>query len=193
MEELKKVIFLDEEFREVDSIQEVQNYNAGIDTLYYESESEGGCAITGISRRYIVVPESYEYNEFIDEVEVVKFYENMFIDRLSRECSEMIEEGFEYNGEHFSYDMKDQSNFNEQLMLLTLDEDDEEVEWKTRDNGYKTFSRDEFIAICKQGKKRKTYLKKGLDIMRNNINQMTKVEDLFKVQDFKTELDKIKQ
>ncbi|MEK1828987.1 hypothetical protein AAAC51_07510 [Priestia megaterium] len=169
MEENKKIILLDEDFKEIDSKQGVISYSAEFYDVSYESILEGKGAYHGIKGYYVVVPESFDYNEYIKESDVVSFYRDMFMDKLSEECSNIIEAGFEYKGNQFSYDMQSQSNFNEQLLLLTIDDDEDDIEWKVKGKGFKTFDRDTFIQICKEGKKHKNFYRKKLNEMKTKV------------------------
>lgn len=83
------------------------------------------------------------------------------IAELSDECNRRIEGTFEHNGDVFQFNMKDQSNFNQQLSILILDPTIQNVLWKTENNGVKNFTREEFISACKAGELHK----------RNNIGR----------------------
>jgi len=77
------------------------------------------------------------------------------VEEISNQCNEAIENGFEYEGDLFQFNMKDQSNFNQQLSLLLLDPSITGVQWKTENNGIKLFSKEKFILVCKQGENHK--------------------------------------
>lgn len=77
------------------------------------------------------------------------------INELSDQCNAAIENGYDYNGDFFQFNMKDQSNFNQQLSLLLLDPTITEVLWKTENNGVKMFTREVFIQACKYGETHK--------------------------------------
>lgn len=83
------------------------------------------------------------------------------IDELNDSCNKAINEGFSFNGSFFQFNPNDQSNFNQQLAFLLMDQDIQTVTWKTENKGIQNFTRDEFIEACKAGEAHK----------RNNIGK----------------------
>lgn len=91
--------------------------------------------------------EQWVEGDSIDDI--LPHYINEQISFLNSECQRNIYKGFEFNGDYFQFNEIDQSNFNQQLTLLLIDEDTDSIVWKTENNGVKVFSREEFIAIVK--------------------------------------------
>lgn len=78
------------------------------------------------------------------------------INQYDYECTKFIEKGFLHNGDFFSFSLeKDQANFQQQLSICLAFPNAEGIEWKTENNGVKTYSKDEFFAICKAGETHK--------------------------------------
>lgn len=73
------------------------------------------------------------------------------IEELNAVCNMMILSGFSHNGDDFQFTETDQSNFNQQLSLLLLDDTLDVIVWKTENNGIKQFNREQFIDTCKAG------------------------------------------
>ncbi|NER40288.1 hypothetical protein G3M54_01245 [Bacillus megaterium NBRC 15308 = ATCC 14581] len=84
------------------------------------------------------------------------------IEELSSQCREAITQGFEYNGDYFTYSIEDQQNFNQQLALLAVSAPLDGIEQKTENNGVKVYDMYAYIDICKAGathKEKKRYFK----------------------------------
>lgn len=89
--------------------------------------------------------------------------EQVFIDKareekvleLNERCQEVIMNGFYHEGDFFQFNDKDQTNFNQQLSILLLDESVNQIVWKTENNGIKVFTREQFIETCKAGERHK--------------------------------------
>lgn len=73
------------------------------------------------------------------------------IEELNSICNMMILSGYSHDGDDFQFTETDQSNFNQQLSLLLLDDTLDSIIWKTENNGIKQFTREQFIATCKAG------------------------------------------
>ncbi|NGY84892.1 hypothetical protein F6Y03_31035 [Bacillus megaterium] len=86
------------------------------------------------------------------------------IEELSSQCREAITQGFEYNGDYFTYSIEDQQNFNQQLALLAVSAPLDGIEQKTENNGVKVYDMYAYIDICKAGA---THKEKKRDILRN--------------------------
>lgn len=93
--------------------------------------------------------ESLTFNEILEPKRLLK------VNELSYQCNEFIENGYMYNGDFFQFNMKDQSNFNQQLSLLLLDVSIVEIVWKTENNGVKVLTREDFIQTCMSGESHK--------------------------------------
>jgi hypothetical protein len=98
------------------------------------------------------------------------------VEQLNNDCQVAIHKGFEYNGDFFQFNDKDQANFNQQLSLLLLDSTITEVQWKTENNGVKIFPKEVFIQACKAGEVHK----------RNNIGRYWQLKNHVLTYDFTT-------
>ena len=115
----------------------------------------------------------------------------MTITRYNTECNQLIESGFEYNGDEFAFSLeKDQANFAQQMMVLITQPATDSVQWMTENNGVKEFTRDEFFAICQAGEawkrsnigsywKLKEYISNVADM--NTLSSMGSFEDAIKL------------
>jgi len=74
------------------------------------------------------------------------------IERYSLECDASIGDSFFYNGDEFPFKkLEDQQLFSMQLSFCLAFPEEEPIAWKTRNNGVKEFTREEFFNICKAG------------------------------------------
>ncbi|MGG1916057.1 hypothetical protein ABFY54_29070 [Priestia megaterium] len=108
------------------------------------------------------------------------------------ECTAYIENGFFYNDDFFSFSMaKDQANFSQQLTFLLARPDITEVLWKTENNGVKTFTRDEFMAICGAGEQwKRTNMSKYWQL-EAYIESLTDLEELNSLGTFEEAIQKL--
>lgn len=144
---MQKIVTFNKDNEVASVIENVISVTPYLEYVEYVSE-DGIGKLEGFENGYIIVDQSIDPSTIPYE-EVIEFAKQLKIKELSEECNAKILEGFEYNGDYFDFDYKDQTNFYQQLALLSVDPTIEEVSWKTRNNGIKTFTRDEFIAICK--------------------------------------------
>jgi hypothetical protein len=105
------------------------------------------------------------------------------------ECTQLIEKGFEHNGDFFRF-LKDpdQDNFTQQLivlvasMLLGTPLPDKPIEWKTENNGVKLFTKEEFFAICQTGQVHKTSNMSAkwqlIDYINNSVHDLETLHSL---------------
>jgi hypothetical protein len=77
------------------------------------------------------------------------------IAQLNYLCNQTILAGFisaALDQEHtYGFDLEDQANLTGQLTLMQVDQSITEVDWKTKDAGVLTHTRDQFIQVCKDG------------------------------------------
>lgn len=133
-----------------------------------------------------VVPEGmytprwdYESKTWVESVtlnELLAPLRELKVDQLNIECQEAITGGFEFEGDLFQFNDKDQVNFNQQLSLILLDETLNSIIWKTENNGVKVFNRQQFIETCKAGEFHK----------RNNIGRYWQLKEFVMTHDFKS-------
>lgn len=83
--------------------------------------------------------------------EIIEPLRESKINQLDAECQAHIKAGFYCGEDFFGFNDIDQTNFNQQLSLLLLDETQDTVYWKTENNGVKYFKREQFIEACKAG------------------------------------------
>lgn len=116
----------------------------------------------------------------------------MLIDQYNMECAAYIEKGFFYNDDFFAFSMfKDQANFSQQLTFLLARPDITEVEWKTENNGVKTFTRDEFMEICTAGEQWKRTNMSQYWKLSDYIESLTDLEELNSLGTFEEAIQKL--
>ncbi|CAM3679050.1 hypothetical protein GCM10009865_47680 [Aeromicrobium ponti] len=148
---MEKLVIYNENFEVVDTIMCVSSSICEINKVSVKAD-EDTVTYEGFRGSYIVVDEAQDE---IYKEEVIDFIKQLKLKELSEECNTYIIKGFEHNGDHFEFDYKDQTNFNQQLSLFLLNPSITSVIWKTSNNGVKNFTKDEFIAICMSGENHK--------------------------------------
>jgi hypothetical protein len=127
------------------------------------------------------------YEEFDDyilnkwELIEVKTLEKVMeerIEKLSKLCNETILGGFNSLGYYFTFDMKDQINFTQQLLMM---DKTAPVEWKTEDQGVKIFTGEEFLQIISDAQQHKTSNIKKYWGLKNQILGSTTHEEVLQV------------
>jgi hypothetical protein len=107
--------------------------------------------------------------------------------QFKTECNRLIEEGFSYNEDHFNFRKGDgRDNLESQLIYLLAFPDDDNIAWKTENNGVKIFSRDEFFNICKAGKEHYRENTGALWELEAYIDALTSLEELNSLTDFES-------
>lgn len=112
----------------------------------------------GSDRRLFDPVWDFELNDWSESTsleEILQPVREFKVDQLNQQCQDAIMKGFEYEGDFFQFNDKDQQNFNQQLSILLLDTEANQIVWKTENNGIKVFSREQFIETCKAGERHK--------------------------------------
>jgi hypothetical protein len=95
------------------------------------------------------------------------------IAQLNAACAQTIYAGFTSSAsgtQHtYSFDDKDQRNFNEQLSIVNADPTITNFKWKTVDAGIITLTRDQFIALCKDAH---TFKRSNIERYWNLVDQV---------------------
>lgn len=78
----------------------------------------------------------------------------------------------------FGFDPNDQDNFTQQSILLLGDSTILSVEWKTKDGIVHTFTRDQFLAIIKEGEEHKKNAITKFWNLKAQIDQATSIEEV---------------
>lgn len=122
-----------------------------------------------------------------DPVTALKMAKDAKKEQFEIECNECIDKGFEYNGDIFAFTkLKDQPLFTMRLVYLLADPNENEIEWKTSNNGVKIFTRDEFISICQEGKRHFTENTGALWRLEGLISNIETMDELNSLTDFET-------
>lgn len=130
-------------------IEQVVSVNPYLDSFDYTSLGNGGeGTMAGFEGSFIAVSEEVD-NSAITLDDIINYMKPLKINELSADCNNAILAGFDYNGDFFTFTYEDQGNFNQQLTLFLIDSTITDVTWKTENNGIKTYTKDEFIAICR--------------------------------------------
>jgi hypothetical protein len=106
--------------------------------------------------------------------------------QFKNQCDELIEAGFEYNGERFFFDKEAQLDFTMQLTYINAGLDDDKFEWKTMDNDVKIYNREQFFSICQAGNNHYRENKGALWRLEVYIDSLTSLDELTSLGDFKT-------
>lgn len=146
-----KIVFYDDSMNFIHEILNVSSITPYMDRFDYIS-NEGVGHMEGINSPFIVVEDERDVATVTLE-EVIDYHKELKIRELSNECESLIMEGFEYNGDFFEFNIKDQQNFNQQISLMQYTTGD--ITWKTLNNGIKAFAQSDFIAICFAGEQHK--------------------------------------
>ena len=100
------------------------------------------------------------------------------INSLRYGCDAVIESGFTHNGDEFFFTKEDQRLFDMQLTFCLAFPEDNFVPWKTKNNGKKNFTRDEFFQVCRSAKEHYRQTKGKLWQLEDYINSLQKVEEI---------------
>lgn len=88
------------------------------------------------------------YDENKDKTDIsLEDLKQLRINKLKDECSLSIYEGFTSGSNIFGFNITDQANFTQQL-LLVVSGDSADIQWKTRNNGVVTLTALEFKQVC---------------------------------------------
>lgn len=80
----------------------------------------------------------------------IEFLKKDKLEKLSDTCESTICNGFVgTNGHQYQFDYKDQDNLTQQMLFLVNDPTIVSIDWKTKDVGILTHTRDEFLQVCK--------------------------------------------
>lgn len=115
-----------------------------------------------------------DWKEGLSLTELIEPVRQRKVMELSDECNANIEAGFIFEGNEYQFNMKDQSNFNQQLSLILLDETLTSLYWKTENNGIQLLTREQFINTCKAGEFHK----------RTNIGHYWELKEYIQTQPF---------
>lgn len=159
-----KLVMFDDDFNIQNAFTGILSYSYTLDSIKYESVTDGTVQLEGIGYRFIVIDETVP-DESITKEQVMNFMKEAKIKELSDECDKHILGGFIYNGDVFAFELKDQIRFSQQFSLIVYSmvtgEELDLIEWKTENNGVKEYSRDEFLAVCKAGEEHdRTHIQK---------------------------------
>jgi hypothetical protein len=135
-------------------IEGVTSVTPYLDYVEYRLESGGTGRLEGFENAYFIADSGLDAS-LIPFEDVIDFTKQLKIAELSKECNSAILNGFTHNGDEFGFTMEDQANLTQQMTLLLLDTTIASVDWKTNNNGIKTFTREEFIAICRASESHK--------------------------------------
>lgn len=165
-----------------------------------EFEIDGKKGVLMGSAKIAVVPSEQDISNLSDEellIDAMIFNKNYIIERLSEECETTIKQGF-YSQRmncYFGFSDKDQLNFNQQLSLVIMDINNEvtEIAWKSEDKGVLLLSKEDFLAVCKEGEKHKRFHISMFWKIKNKITEMNNIEDILQVGSYWDELQKIQE
>jgi hypothetical protein len=169
---MEKIVVYNNKKEILDVIEGVVSATPSLDSVTYLTEKNGAGKLKGIEGGYIIL------NDLADETtldfqEVLDFMKQLKIEELSAQCREAITQGFEYNGDYFTYSIEDQQNFNQQLALLGVSAPLNGIEQKTENNGVKVYDMYAYIDICKAGashkEKKREILRNAKDTLMNTV------------------------
>jgi hypothetical protein len=85
------------------------------------------------------------------------FFKKSQIEVLNTRCNKEISNGFvsASTGFTFEFEAHDQDNLSQQAILLLGDSSIVSVDWKTKDAGIQTFTREQFFTIIKESEEHK--------------------------------------
>jgi hypothetical protein len=89
--------------------------------------------------------EIYEENKDKTDL-LLEDIKQLRINKLKEECSNAIYDGFDFNGAHFGFNVHDQSNFTQQLLLIVAG-NTTPIQWKTKNVGVINLTVQEFQAV----------------------------------------------
>jgi hypothetical protein len=175
-----KLVLLTEDGQVQEIIEGIGEYTATCSSITWAT---GG--ITGISSDFVVLDDLIEI-----DLQTLPFYVLDFTKQVKeRELKDQTEinilKGFTgTNGHIFDFDYKDQNNINQQLSLLLLDTERTSVDWRTRDVGILTFTRDEFIQICRDAE---NWKRTNIGLCWQRIAEMQQLENVEQIKKFSLE------
>ena len=182
-----KIIVFNSQYEPIETISEVTNPNVTTDNVFWDNGK-----MEGIKLPFVVIDEGEDISQ-INKQFVLDYLKKLYTNKMSQECKDFILQGF-YSAvtqSYYGFSEKDQINFNQQLTLMLLDPTVNEVYWKTEDKGVIPHTRDEFIAVCKEGEKHKRHAMRNYYIITDNIREMRNFEELKGLVSFNHEVEKL--
>jgi len=112
---------------------------------------------------------------------------------LRYSCDAYIEQGFSYGDCEFYFTKEDQRIFDMQLTFCLAFPEDDQVFWKTKNNGVKAFNRADFFLICRAAKDHFSNNKGALWQLEDYINNLQTVEEINQLGSFEECLHLLEQ
>lgn len=104
----------------------------------------------------------------ITEADILNYHKDIKIQLLSNKCNDKIVEGFTaFNNHTYRLNRDDQINFIGMFTQIIYDESINTVMWKTRDAGYVEHTREDWIAVYRE----------GLEFKRENLFKYNTLKD----------------
>lgn len=185
----KRLVIFDSNFQIKDIVNGIANYTYDTKKI---SWFNGMSSLDLTNQPFILVDASKNITE-ITEQDIVSFFREIELSRLSEECQQLIYKGFvsQTTGHMYGFDKEDQANFNQQATIFLLDSTETEIDWKTLDAGVVVHSRDNFIAICKESKKHKVNTIKNYWAVKGKVLAYTKYEEVVGIGSLEEEIAKL--
>lgn len=157
------------------------------------SVSEGSIKhLNGATSPFIIVKEDVSITS-ITKRDVISFLLECKIEKLLKEREAKIGKGFysEVTNYFYKFSVIDQGNFTQQLALLLIDNENNAIAWRT-DKGAIVHTRNEFIAVCKDGEKHKRkWMGLSWIVESDLIANVKEYEQLFEIKSFEEELERL--
>lgn len=118
---------------------------------------------------YIMYPWA-KSNENINEIK------NIFINNLSKECSEAIVTGIDYNGQHYSMTIEDQLNMIERCSRFSAGQDT--VPYHADGEACREYDATEFLALAAKATRHKEYHLTYFNALKKYILSMNNISDV---------------
>lgn len=185
-----KIVIYTADFK-VSDIVRTNDYELVEDGIYWDKKTK---AMTNVGRPFIAVDADRDIAT-ITLAEVMEWLLPPYLNRLSNECEQEIYKGFHSTtmNAHFTFDVKDQDNFNQQLTMILLGDEDP-IEWKTEDKGIIVMSKDQFIAVSKEIKEHKrNWIGKSWAVKQSIIGRVKSYKDLDAIGTFAEEIKKLEE
>ncbi|MBY0094951.1 hypothetical protein H7S74_30405 [Priestia aryabhattai] len=97
----------------------------------------------------------------------------MLIERYRFESYYLLGDGFDYKGNLISYTDYDQQQFSTQIMMFFMRPTVTTAKWMTLNNGYQTFTKDQFFEMYDKGEALKVEVEDLYNRMVDYVNSMT--------------------
>lgn len=186
----KKLILLDKDLKVTTSFDFFPPYTVGDNSTIIDSIGN----MYMIEGYFLIVDANYDTSA-INTQDVVNMKIEVILTNFKQDCENTICEGFQSAtmNAFYEFSIKDQQNFNQKATDLLLKPTLDSVEWKTKDKGVLTHTRDQFITLLDEAGQHKEGYINNLWQIRQKFTTYTTLDQIDSIGTFKDEVAKLPQ